>query len=255
LSALLVKIDGAVGCLTLNRPEKRNAIDTGLRAELTKAFSDLDTNDDVRVVILTGAGAGFCAGVDLTAAQSDQGSSNPPASQPRLSDPLDRFSKPVLAAINGVAVGGGLELALACDMRIAATTARFALTEVKIGSLAGSGGTQRLPTRISPALAAQMLFTGEMISAERALQGGLVSEVVADGALIDRAWELARTVANNAPLSLRAVKQALRAAIDDTLKQGFDVERKLFVSLAQTEDRAEGRAAFRERRKPNFRGR
>jgi len=209
----------------------------------------------VRVVILTGAGTAFCAGVDLSSVHLEPGAAPLSATQPRLSEPLDRFSKPALAAINGVAVGGGLELALACDMRIASTTARFGLPEVRIGSLAGSGGTQRLPTRIAPALAAQMLFTGEMISAERALQGGLVSEVLESDALMDRAWEIARSVAENAPLSLLAVKRALRAAIDTPLAQGFDLERSLFLSLAQTEDRQEGRAAFRERRKPNFRGR
>jgi enoyl-CoA hydratase/carnithine racemase len=178
-----------------------------------------------------------------------------PADRPRLSDSLDRLAKPVLAAVNGPAVGGGLELALACDVRIAADSARFGLPEVRIGSLPGSGGTQRLPAAVGQALAAQMLLTGELISAERALAAGLVSEVVAAAALMDRAWELARIIADNAPLSLLAIKRALRAAIEQNLPDGLALERELFVELAATDDRQEGRAAFRERRKPVFRGR
>jgi len=247
LSTLISSVEDGVGRLVLNRPEKRNAIDDDTRAALTERLASFETDISVRVVILSGTGPAFCAGTDL-------GAQGKAASRPRLSEPLDRFIKPVLAAINGVAVGGGLELALACDMRIAATTARFGLPEATIGSLAGSGGTQRLPIAVGPALAAQMLFTGEMISAERAREAGLVSEVVEPDQLMDRALAIARTVADNAPLSVLAVKRALRAAIDDRLASGLDLERSLFLDLAGTADREEGRAAFRERRKPVFQG-
>ncbi len=257
LSNVETKIDGAVGCLTLNRPDKRNAIDDGMRVAMADALTAFDADASIRIVILTGAGVAFCAGVDLSSAPSGahETQNNPVGGRPRLTDPFDRFTKPVLAAINGVAVGGGLELALACDMRIASTSAKFGLPEVRIGSLAGSGGTQRLPAAIGRALAAQMLFTGEMISAERALQAGLVSEVVEPAALMEHAWAIARTVGKNAPLSLRAIKRALRAANDVPLASGLELERSLFSSLAGTEDRQEGRNAFRERRTPNFRGR
>jgi enoyl-CoA hydratase/carnithine racemase len=249
-------VSGAVVCLTLNRPDKRNAVDDGMRVALSDTLAALDSDTSVRVVILTGAGTAFCAGVDLaTPGNVAPDQKAPSVPRPRLTDPLDRFSKPVIAALNGVAAGGGLELALACDMRIAANTARFSLPEVRLGSIAGSGGTQRLNAAVGSAMAAQMLFTGEMISAERAFQAGLVSELLEPEALMDRAWTIAQTVAENAPLSLQSVKRALRAAIETPLAAGLDLERSLYLTLAETEDRKEGRAAFRERRKPDFRGR
>lgn len=259
MSTLDIKRDGGVGCVTLNRPDKRNAIDDVTRDALAAAFADLDQDGAIRVAILTGAGAAFCAGVDLAtpgnvAAQSAN-VATPIVSRPRLSAPLENFSKPAIAALNGVAVGGGLELALACDIRIAATGARFGLPEVKIGSLPGSGGTQRLAGTVGRSVAAQMLFTGEMISAEQALAAGLISEVLAPDVLLERAWALARTIAANAPLSLVAIKKAFRAATDQPLAAGFELERALYGALTLSEDRAEGRAAFREKRKPEFKGR
>ena len=252
VSTLEIEIDARIARVTINRPDKRNAIDDATRAKLADAFARLDGDDEVRVIILTGAGSAFCAGVDLGAgAQID----NPVNIRARLSEPLDKCGKPVLAAINGPAFGGGLELALACDLRIASTTASFGLPEVRLGSLAGSGGTQRLAGSVGRALAAQMLFTGEPITAERALQAGLVSELCAPAALSVRAQAIAAVIAQNAPLSLSAVKRALRAATDGPLAAGFELERALYGALAVTADRKEGRQAFRERRKPNFQGR
>ncbi len=258
VSTLDAEHDGGVACVTLNRPDKRNAIDDATRDALAVTFARLDEDAAIRVVIFTGAGPAFCAGVDLTtpgnvAAQS-AAVATPIVSRPRLSAPLENFSKPVIAALNGVAVGGGLELALACDIRIAAAGARFGLPEVKIGSVPGSGGTQRLVGAVGRSFAAQMLFTGEMITAEQALASGLVSEVLAPEALMDRAWTLARTIAGNAPLSLVAIKKAFRAATDQPLAAGFELERALYGALTLSEDRAEGRAAFREKRKPEFKG-
>jgi E-phenylitaconyl-CoA hydratase len=209
-------------------------------------------------VILTGAGTAFCAGVDLATpgnvAEQSTAAASPVVTRPRLTTPLDAFGKPVIAALNGVAVGGGLEMALACDIRIAATGAKFGLTEVKIGSLPGSGGTQRLVGAVGRSLAAQMLFTGELISAEQALASGLVSELHAPEALMGRAFALAKVIAENAPLSLVAIKKALRAATDLPLAAGFELERSLYEALALTQDRQEGRQAFREKRKPSFQG-
>ena len=259
MSTLEIKRDGGVACVTLNRPDKRNAIDDATRDALADAFAGLDEDGAVRAAILTGAGSAFCAGVDLStpgnvAAQSTS-VATPVVSRPRLSAPLENFSKPVIAALNGVAVGGGLELALACDIRIATADARFGLPEVKIGSVPGSGGTQRLAGTVGRSLAAQMLFTGELITAEQALAAGLVSEVLAPDALMERAWTIARTIAGNAPLSLVAIKKAFRAATDLPLAAGLELERALFGALTLSEDRAEGRAAFREKRKPEFKGR
>jgi E-phenylitaconyl-CoA hydratase len=261
VSTLQIACEAGVACLTLNRPDKRNAIDDATRDALAEAFAGFDADAAIRVVILTGAGTAFCAGVDLatpgnapvqSAVQSSAAGSV--GSRPRLTTPLDAFSKPVIAALNGVAVGGGLEMALACDIRIAATGAKFGLTEVRIGSLPGSGGTQRLPGAVGRSLAAQMLFTGELISAEQALASGLVSELHAPDALMGRAFALAKVIAENAPLSLVAIKKALRAATDLPLAAGFELERSLYEALALTQDRQEGRKAFREKRKPNFQG-
>ncbi|MCC6889253.1 MAG: enoyl-CoA hydratase/isomerase family protein [Hyphomicrobiales bacterium] len=259
MTTLDIGREGGVACVTLNRPDKRNAIDDATRDALAVVFAELDADAAVRVAILTGAGSAFCAGVDLAtpgnvAAQS-AAIATPIVTRPRLSAPLESFSKPVIAALNGVAVGGGLELALACDIRIAAIGARFGLPEVRIGSLPGSGGTQRLAGAVGRSLAAQMLFTGEMITAEQALAAGLVSEVLAAEALMERAYALARTIAANAPLSLIAIKKAFRAATDQPLAAGFELERALYGALALSEDRSEGRAAFREKRKPEFKGR
>jgi E-phenylitaconyl-CoA hydratase len=258
VSNLEIAREAGVACVTLNRPDKRNAIDDATREALAEAFADLDADATIRVVILTGAGTAFCAGVDLSTpghvpVQSSAAAS-PIVTRPRLTAPLDAFSKPVIAALNGVAVGGGLEMALACDLRIAATGARFGLTEVKIGSLPASGGTQRLVGAVGPALAAQMLLTGEPISAEQALASGLISELHAPDALIGRAFALARIITENAPLSLVAIKKALRAATDLPLAAGFELERALYGALTLTQDREEGRKAFREKRKPKFEG-
>jgi enoyl-CoA hydratase/carnithine racemase len=245
--------EAGVACLTLNRPDKRNAIDDAARNALNDAFAGLDADAAIRVVILTGAGTAFCAGVDLATAQSSAAASSI-VTRPRLTAPLDAFSKPVIAALNGAAIGGGLELALACDIRIAAAGARFGLTEAKIGSLPASGGTQRLAGAVGRTIAAQMLFTGELISAEQALAAGLVSELHAPDALMGRAFALAEVIAENAPLSLVAIKKALRAATDLPLAAGFELERSLYGALTLTEDREEGRKAFREKRKPSFQG-
>jgi len=208
--------------------------------------------------VLTGAGSAFCAGVDLSTpgnvVAGSTAAASPIPTRPRLTAPLDAFGKPVIAALNGVAVGGGLEMALACDIRIAAVGARFGLTEARIGSLPGSGGTQRLVGAVGRAFAAQMLFTGELVTAEQALAAGLVSEVHPPEALTERAHALAKMIAENAPLSLVAIKKALRAATDLPLATGFELERSLYGALALTEDREEGRKAFREKRKPNFQG-
>jgi E-phenylitaconyl-CoA hydratase len=262
VSTIEILREAGVACLVLNRPERRNAIDDATRDALAKAFADFDADAAIRVVILTGAGTAFCAGVDLATpgnvAVQENAQAIAPASpvvtRPRLTAALDAFSKPVIAALNGVAIGGGLEMALACDIRIADTNARFGLTEVRIGSLPASGGTQRLVGAVGRTIAAQMLFTGELISAEQALAAGLVSELHAPDDLMGRALGLAQVIAENAPLSLAAIKKALRAATDLPLAAGFELERALYGALTLTQDREEGRKAFREKRKPKFEG-
>jgi E-phenylitaconyl-CoA hydratase len=235
-------VEGGVGWLRLDRPEKRNAITYEMRGALAEALAAFETDDGVRVLVLTGEGPAFCAGVDVSdAPQGD------PSTTPRLTAPLDAFSKPAIAAVNGPAFGGGLELALACDIRIASSSATFAVPEVRIGSLPASGGVVRL-RETAPGVAARMVLTGEPIDAAEALRTGLVSEVIEPDELVARAGALAATIAANAPLSLRAAKAVLRSG-------SIDHERESWAALAETEDRAEGRAAFREKRAPVFRGR
>jgi enoyl-CoA hydratase/carnithine racemase len=247
--AVILEKHRAVGWLTLNRPEQRNAINQDMRDGLAAGLAELDEDSAILVVVLTGEGSAFCAGVDLTESVSGD-----PATRPPVAAPLWEFRKPIVAALNGAAVGGGLEIALSCDIRLAAETARFGLTEVKIGSLAGSGGTQLLPRVVGASHAAHMLFTGELIEADQALRIGLISECVPRDELSGRARSLAERIAQHAPLSLLAAKRTLRAAFELPFAQGQALERELWAQLAATEDRAEGRAAFREKRPPRFTG-
>jgi E-phenylitaconyl-CoA hydratase len=252
---LRVERDGAVAWMIIDRPERRNAIDRATRVALREAGAELEADDTVRVVVLTGAGDSFCAGTDL----KEQPAEPPPHPLADPTEPIaavvERFTKPVIAAINGPAAGGGLELALAADLRIAASTARFSLPEVRVGSLPGSGGTQRLFVAIPPAVAWKMLMTGAPIDAEEALRCGLVSDLVASDGLRDAVQSIASTIAANAPLSLRAAKAAGRAGLEHRLASGLALERTLWALLTTTEDRAEGRRAFREGRPPDYRGR
>ena len=214
LNTIEIHTAAGVAQVTLNRPDKLNAINDEMRAELTAAFAGFDADPAVRVVILTGAGKAFCAGGDLQAIMIP-----PEANRPRIVEPLDRFAKPIVAAINGLAYGGGLEVALACDVRIAATTARFALPEVRIGSMPGSGGTQRLTPVIGPTLAARMILTGEPIDAARALAAGLVSELCEPDKLIEAAQRHRRD--HRAQCAARRHRGQARAA-----PRGRDAQRR-----------------------------
>ncbi len=248
--AIGYRVHAGVAWITLQRPEKRNAIDRATRVLLADAVASAERDDLVRVIVLTGAGTAFSAGVDLKEPAATDG-----GVPDRLTAPLDRAMKPVLAVINGPAAGGGFELALAADLRIASSTATFSLPEVSIGSLPGSGGTQRLARATTPARALRMLLTGQPIDAATALEWGIVSDVVPPDALNPLAEALATRIASNAPLSLQAAKRAARAAEDQPLSTGLELERSLWSALAKTDDRAEGRLAFREGRPPVFKGR
>jgi enoyl-CoA hydratase/carnithine racemase len=245
--SILCEHSGHVAWVTLNRPERRNALDAAARAALADVMGDLERDASVRVVVLTGAGSAFCAGTDL----ADGGAGQVP--RERLVAPIEAFSKPVIAAVNGPAAGGGFELALASDLRIATPTARFLLPEVRIGSLPGSGGTQRIFTALPSAVAWKALLSGLPIDAEDALRFGLVSDVFPAETFLSDVSQLAERIAEGAPLSLAAAKRAGRAAAA-ALEDGLRLERELWESLAATQDRAEGRAAFREKRPPRFEG-
>ena len=254
-----VSVRDRTATITLNRPEARNAIDPEMRKVLHETWRRVSSDDEIRVAVLTGAGdRAFCAGADL---KKPLPSTDSPATREFGQDASDSLldgldtDKPLICAINGHAVGGGLELALACDIRIASSEALFGLPEVRVGTIPGSGGTQLLPRTIGRSNAMHMLLTGELIDAERALAWGLVTEVVEPGAVRDRAAELATLIAANAPLAVRAVKRLVRQGADVSLPTGLSMERYAWGLLRDTDDRIEGRTAFREKRPPEFRGR
>lgn len=244
--------EDAIGLITLSSPERRNAISYPMREQLRDVLAEFDADSAIQVVVVTGAGTAFCAGVDLTDAAA------PEPSLQRQAKPLtaafDELTKPLIAAVNGPAVGGGFEIVLSADIRVASTSAWFALPEVKIGSLPGSGGTQRVARALPPAIAAMLLYTGDRLSAADAHRFGLISALVEPDQLSSTVQALATRIAANAPLSLRAVKASLQAAVEQPLAQGRALERTLWAMLATTADRAEGRAAFRDGRPPNFKG-
>jgi enoyl-CoA hydratase/carnithine racemase len=257
---LLVERKGATLVLTMNRPEAMNAIDPPLAESLRSAWRLAAEDDNVRVVVLTGAGErAFCAGADLKRTPPPprsfaQTHLNREDTVTAVTPPLD-FVKPVIAAVNGIAVGGGFELVLATDIQIASTSARFGLTEARIGSLPGAGGTQRLARRVPIGVAQRWLLTGEVFTADTAFRFGLVSELVDPGRLLPRTLEIADAISANAPLAIRAGKRALYAAQDQSLAQGLEYEQLLWGVLRDTEDRLEGRAAFTEKRPPLYQGR
>lgn len=246
---------GATAWLVLDRPRRRNAIDRATRRALREAADEVEGDPAVRVVVLTGAGDAFCAGTDLKETPAEP-RPHPLADETEpLAAFIGRISKPVIAAVNGPAAGGGLELALAADLRIASRTATFALPEVRVGSLPGSGGTQRLFAAMASAVAWKMLLTGAPIDAAEALRAGLVSDVTEPADLRAFVQDMADRIAANAPLSLKAAKLAARAGLDERLEAGMALERALWALLSTSEDRAEGRAAFREGRAPRYEGR
>jgi E-phenylitaconyl-CoA hydratase len=247
---------GTVTLVILNRPDAANALSRAASDALEAALLAFDADADARVAVLTGAGSKcFCAGADLLASKPDaarHAGELTPGDRPLVRDL--GLSKPVIAAINGHALGGGLELALLADIRIAADHATLGLTEARLGSMPGSGGTQRLPRLIGQGHALLMALSAERIGAQEALQWGLVSRVVPGPQLLETALALAERIAANAPLSVRAILRAVREGTALPLAEGLALERSLFTALRETADRAEGRAAFRERRAPRFKG-
>ena len=248
---------GHVAVITIDRAEARNALTFEARDVLEAALLAFDRDPAKRVAILTGAGdKAFCAGADLNTASPL--SAGPAAQLDHTNRSLVRdldLNKPVIAAINGMALGGGLELALLCDIRIASRHASFALPEVKIGSMPGSGGTQRLPRVVGIGNAMHIALTGDRLSADEALRMGIVSQLVDPPELMNVAIDIAERIAGNAPLSVQMTRRAIRDGIELPLAQGLALERTLFTLIRDTQDRAEGRLAFREKRKPVFKGR
>lgn len=257
MALVLERADGVLA-VTLNRPEAMNAIDPETLAELHQTFQEFAADPDLRVAILSGAGErAFCSGSDLK--KTMPGSERFIQSflthaRPSFATVLD-VGKPTICAINGIAVGGGLELALACDLRIAAEGVSFGMPEVRLASMPGAGGTQRLLRALPQAIAMKLLLTGQRLSAADALRWGLISDLVPLPELMPLAWQLAREITGAGPLAAQAIKFAARGAVDLPLNWGMSVEQLTFGALLDTEDRMEGRKAFAERRPPVYRGR
>jgi enoyl-CoA hydratase len=249
---VLAERSGRVLALTLNRPQKLNALSKGLLVDLSHHLAQAAGDDGVGCVILTGAGRAFSAGADIADMLARGVASYTDARRLESWRAIEDFPKPLIAAVNGFAFGGGLELALLCDIILAADTAQFACPETKIGSFPGDGGTQRLPHFVGRSFAMQMILTGAVIGASLAERKGLVSEIHAPALLLPRARALAEEIATASMPALMLAKRAVRAAAENHLAEGLRIEHRLTVESFATEDRIEGLKAFVEKRPPKF---
>jgi enoyl-CoA hydratase/carnithine racemase len=246
-----------VAVVRLERPEKLNALTRGMLSELGETFRRMEGAGDVRVVILTGAGErAFCAGTDIgeLAAMDSEEAGRAAARGQDVCERIEGCNVPVIAAVNGVAAGGGCELALACHLRVASSSASFSLPETSLGVIPAYGGTQRLARATGSCRALEMMLTGSPLSAEEALRVGLVNRVVPPQELLTEAENLARQIASLAPLAVRACLKAVTRGLSLPLEEGLELEAELFSGLFATEDMKEGTRAFLEKRAPVFRG-
>jgi enoyl-CoA hydratase len=250
------EVQGRAAVITVNRPEKRNALNNQVRTDIKESFRRAAADGAVRAVILTGAGdKAFIAGADIgefegrTPIEQWREMSNDP-----VFDAPEKCPKPVIAAVNGFCLGGGMEIALACDIRIASNAAKFGQPEVNLGIIPGGGGTQRLPRVAGVAAALRLILTGEMVDAAEAHRVGIVSEVTEPAQLMPRALAIAEMIASKSPVAVASAKQATRAALSLPLDEGLRMERSLFALCFASEDKVEGVRAFLEKRTPEFPG-
>jgi len=253
---ITVEKRGGAAILTINRPDKLNALNYKVHAEGVAALDELKRDDEIRVVVITGAGEkSFIAGADIS-----EFADKTPVSQRNLFhekslfNSIDTFPKPVIAMINGFCLGGGCELALACDLRMASEKARFGQPEINLGIIPGGGGTQRLTRLIGEGKSMEMILTGDMIDAQTALQLGLVNHVFPAEELEAKTMEMANKIAEKSPIALQMAKEAVKLASRTNLDEGLRREVDLFALCFSTEDKEEGVNAFLEKRKPNFKG-
>ena len=252
---LLIKKSEGIGIITINRPQALNALNSEVYQELLTAVQDMEADDEIKAVIITGAGGkAFVAGADI----AEMRNMNVPeaAEFVKLGNTafsrIEDLAKPVIAAVEGFALGGGCELAMACDIRVAGSKAKFGVPEITLGIMPGNGGTQRLPRIVGKAKALEMIWTGTPIGAEEALNIGLVSYVTEAGAALDKAKELAKTIAGKGQVAVKTAKKAVNYGLNTNIKTGIQYEIALFSGLFDTEDQKEGMSAFLEKRKPEF---
>ena len=255
---LLLDVAERVATVTINRPDKLNALNAKVIGELDRMFTELAANDAVGAIILTGAGRAFVAGADIAevaaGAEEPAGLRAIAAFGSRVFTRIERLSKPVIAAVNGFALGGGCELAMACHVRIASTQAKFGLPETKLGLIPGYGGTQRLPRLIGQGRAFELLFTGDMIDAHRAAEIGLANSVVDANMLHEAARSMALAACKNGPLALAHVIIAVTQGADLSMDAALALEAEHFGAVGRTADMKEGTGAFLEKRTAVFRG-
>lgn len=257
LETISLEKRGGVAIVTINRPEKLNALNSQVHSEGVELLDQLRSDDGVRVVVLTGAGEkAFVAGADISEFEGKTPVSQRAVFQERsLFNSIDTFPKPIIAMVNGFCLGGGNELALACDLRICSENAKFSQPEINLGIMPGGGGTQRLTRLIGEGRSMEIMLTGEMIDAETAHRFGLVNHVYPADQLLEKTLELAEKIAEKAPIALQLSKEAVKFASRSNLDEGLRREIDLFAICFSTEDKQEGVSAFLEKRKPEFKGR
>jgi len=254
---ILLEKKNSIAYVTVNRPKVLNALNMATMEELRAAFHDIKNDASIRVVIFTGAGEkAFIAGADIGELAKHDAVSGKEYTHRGQSvlNLIENLGKPVIACVNGFALGGGCEIAMACTMRIASENAKFGQPEVKLGIIPGYGGTQRLPRLVGKGIAMQLVLTGEMITAQEAHRIGLVNEVVASAELIPRAEAIAQKIIANAPLSVQYAMEAVNKGLEMPLAEGLYLEATLFGVSCATEDKKEGTTAFLEKRPPQFKG-
>jgi len=252
---LAVSQDEAIAVVQLNRPDVLNALNEALMGELVAVLEEFDRADEVRCIILTGAGRAFAAGADIREFADASAVDMLRGRRLQQWERIRKITKPLIAAVTGFALGGGNELAMLCDMIVAGESARFGQPEINLGLIPGAGGTQRLTRAVGKARAMELILTGRQMSAREAEALGLVTRVVPDEMVLDEAKSLAREIAARAPVAVRLAKDAILKAFDTTLEAGLDYERHCFYLLFATEDKEEGVRAFLARRPAQFRGR
>lgn len=253
-SFIKTAIENGIGTITLNRPEVLNAINTAMVSQIAQGMEQFDRNEQVKVIVLQGTGRAFAAGADIDEMMDKHTIDLELLNQFTDWDRITQVKKPVIGAVQGFALGGGFELALCCDMLLAADNAEFGFPEVGLGIMPGAGGTQRLTKLIGKTNAMKWLLSGQRFSAKTALDYGIVNSLFPAELLIEETVKLARTISEKPSLSLRLIKESVHKAVDLPLSEGMHAERKNFYLLFSSEDQKEGMRAFKEKRKPEFKG-
>ena len=257
MANILIEIKGAIGIVTVNRPEQMNSMNSKTRSDLANAFTNLGKDSDISVIILAGApGKAFIAGADIKEfLERDMSSQEALEEDWIVTKVISNLSKPVIAMIDGFCLGGGLEIAMACDLRIASDRSKLGQPEINLGIIPGAGGTQRLTRLIGEGRAMEMILTGRMITAEEACRYGILNFTYSAEELEIKTMEIANTIADKSPYAIERAKKSVKAVSQMNLEKGLKLEREMFIECANSEDGKEGITAFIEKRKPDFKGR